>query len=131
MESFPSPIEGNLEGRQVTRIAAGHSHAAAITSNGELFTWGMQIDHEPKLETSLLHTKIVDVACGQNYTLALDEEGRVYSMGKGKTGVLGLASTKRTTIPTLVEGIPAGEKVVAMSAGWAHVACTTTSSSSE
>jgi len=126
MESLPRPIEGNLEGRKVKCIAAGHTHAAAVTSNGELFTWGMNIDHEPKLETSLLHTKIVEVACGQNYTLALDEEGRVYSMGKGKTGVLGLASTKRTAYPILVEGIPAEEKVVTMSAGWAHVACITT-----
>lgn len=125
MESLPTPIEGLLEGRKVTRIAAGHSHAAAVTSTGELFTWGMHMDHEPKLENSLLHTKIIDVACGQNYTLALDQEGRLYSLGKGKTGVLGLASTKMTTQPILVEGIPAGEKVVTMSAGWTHVACTT------
>jgi alpha-tubulin suppressor-like RCC1 family protein len=125
MESLPRPIEGNLEGRHVTRVAAGHTHAAAVTSNGELFTWGMNYVHEPRLETSLLHTKIIDVACGQNYTLALDKQGRVYSMGKGKTGVLGLASTKRSAYPVLVEGIPAEEKVVTMSAGYAHVACTT------
>ena len=126
MESLPCPIEGDLEGRQVTRIAAGHTHAAAVTSNGELFTWGMNLTHQPKLETTLLHTRIVDVACGQNFTLALDAEGRVYSMGKGKTGVLGLASTtKATAYPILVEGIPAGEKVISMSCGWAHVACVT------
>eukprot|EP00804_Cyclotella_cryptica_P022038 CCRYP_000979-RA/>CCRYP_000979-RA protein AED:0.10 eAED:0.10 QI:261/1/1/1/1/1/2/1229/354 len=125
MESIPRPIEGDLEGRKVTRIAAGYTHAAAVTSNGELFTWGMNYTHEPKLESNLLHTKIVDVACGQNYTLALDENGRVYSMGKGKTGVLGLASTKSTAYPILVEGIPADERVVEMSCGWAHVACIT------
>lgn len=118
MESLPRPIEGNLEGRTVTRIAAGHTHAAAVTSDGALFTWGMNYTHEPKLETTLLHTKIVDVACGQNYSLALDEEGRVYSMGKGKTGVLGLASTKASAYPILVEGIPEDEKVVSMNCGW-------------
>lgn len=127
MESLPRPIEGQLEGRKVTRIAAGHTHAAAVTSDGALFTWGMNWVHEPKLETTLLHAKIVDVACGQNYTLALDEEGRVYSMGKGKTGVLGLASTKRSAYPVLVEGVPEGEKVISMSCGWAHAACTTES----
>ncbi|KAL3765189.1 hypothetical protein ACHAWU_010380 [Discostella pseudostelligera] len=125
MESLPRPIEGVLEGRSVTRIAAGHTHAAAVTSDGALFTWGMNYTHEPKLESTLLHTRIVDVACGQNYTLALDEEGRVYSVGKGKTGVLGLASTKVSAFPILVEGIPEDEKVVSMSCGWAHVACTT------
>ena len=125
MESLPRPIEGLLEGRNVTRIAAGHTHAAAVTSDGALFTWGMNYTHEPKLETTLLHTRIVDVACGQNYTLALDEEGRVYSFGKGKTGVLGLASTKVSAFPILVEGIPEDERVVSMSCGWAHVACIT------
>jgi len=127
MESLPRPIEGQLEGRKVTRIAAGHTHAAAVTSDGALFTWGMNWVHEPKLETTLLHAKIVDVACGQNYTLALDEEGRVYSMGKGKTGVLGLASTKTIAYPVLVEGIPEDEKVISMSCGWAHTVCTTES----
>jgi len=125
MESLPRPIEGNLEGRNVTRISAGHTHAAAVTSDGALFTWGMNYTHEPKLETSLLHTNIVDVACGKNYTLALDEEGRLYSMGKGKTGVLGLASTKVSNQPLLVEGIPDVEKVVSLSCGWSHVACAT------
>lgn len=124
MESIPLPVEGELDGRRVVRIAAGNSHSAAVTDDGALFTWGMHCMN-PKHETSLLHTKIVDVACGQNYTLALDEEGRVYSMGKGKTGVLGLASTKASAFPILVEGIPAEEKVVSMSCGWAHVACTT------
>jgi alpha-tubulin suppressor-like RCC1 family protein len=69
------------------------------------------------LESNLLHTKIVDVACGQNYTLALDEEGRVYSIVKGKTGVLGLASMKSSGFPVLVEDIPGEERVVGMSCG--------------
>ena len=125
MESLPRPVEGALEGRDVVRIAAGHSHAAAVTSDGSLYTWGMNYTHEPRLETTLLHARIVDVACGQNYTMAIDEDGRVYSMGKGKTGVLGLASTRASAYPILVEGIPEGERVVSMSCGWAHVACTT------
>ncbi|KAL3811017.1 hypothetical protein ACHAXA_010278 [Cyclostephanos tholiformis] len=125
MESLPRPVEGALEGREVVRIAAGHSHAAAVTSDGALYTWGMNYTHEPKLETTLLHARVVDVACGQNYTLALDEDGRVYSMGKGKTGVLGLASVRASAYPILVEGIPEEERVVSISCGWAHVACAT------
>lgn len=126
MESLPRPIEGFLEGRSVVRVAAGHTHAAAVTADGALFTWGMNFTHEPKLETTLLHTRIVDVACGQNFTLALDEGGRVYSMGKGsKTGVLGLASIRASAYGILVEGIPEDEKVVSMSCGWTHVAVST------
>jgi len=127
MESLPRPLEGDLLGRKVVRIAAGHTNAAAVTEDGHLYTWGMNYTHEPKLETTLLHAKIVDVACGKNYTLAVDEEGRLYSMGKGKSGVLGLASTKVSAFPVLVEGIPMDEKVVSMSCGWDHVACVTES----
>ena len=31
--------------------------------------------HEPKLESTVLHTKIVDVSRGENYAFALDQEG--------------------------------------------------------
>ena len=59
MESIPAPIEsGQLEGLQVTKIAAGHSHAACIVDSGRLFFWGMTLHLEPELVTSLLHTKV-------------------------------------------------------------------------
>lgn len=123
MESLPRPIESQLEGRRVTKVSAGHTHAACITDNGELFMWGSQIHFEPVLMTSLLHTRCVDVECGQNYTLAKGEDGKLYSFGKGKTGVLGQGSVRRLNEPTLVEGIGSNKKVVSMSAGFSHVAC--------
>uniref|UniRef100_A0A7S1YR06 RCC1-like domain-containing protein n=2 Tax=Ditylum brightwellii TaxID=49249 RepID=A0A7S1YR06_9STRA len=122
MEALPRVIEGNLEGRRVVKISTGHSHAAAVTDRGELFVWGSSIHWEPELMTNLLHTKIVDVACGQNYTIALAKDGTIYSFGKGKTGVLGQASKSNFPNPTLVEGL-ADKVVVSMSAGWNHVAC--------
>lgn len=35
----PKMIE-NLQGKHVREIACGSGHSAAITSNGELYTWG-------------------------------------------------------------------------------------------
>lgn len=122
MSALPSPIEGQLEGRVVKKIAAGHSHAAAVTDDGELFMWGSSVYLEPQLFPNLLHTEVVDVACGQDYTVALTKEGWLFSFGKGKTGVLGLASLKKANQPTLVEGLKE-KKVVDMSAGWKHFAC--------
>ena len=119
MSALPSPIEGQLEGRFVTKIAAGHSHAAAVTDDGELFMWGSSAYLDPHLFPNLLHTQVVDVACGQDYTMVLTKEGEVYTFGKGKTGVLGLASLKKANQPTLVEGLK-GKKVTEMSAGWKH-----------
>lgn len=123
MESIPAPIEsGQLEGLQVTKIAAGHSHAACIVDSGRLFFWGMTLHLEPELVTSLLHTKIVDVACGENYTIALGEDGNLYSMGQGKTGALGQASVKQLNQAQLIESL-VDKSVLSMSAGWKHVAC--------
>jgi alpha-tubulin suppressor-like RCC1 family protein len=122
MTSVPEPIEADeLVNRRVTKIAAGHSHAACITDNGELFYWGMTLHLEPVRVDALLHTKIVDVVCGQDYTLAVDHDGRMYSFGKGKTGVLGQGSVKRLNQPAVMEALENVE-VVQVSAGWKHAA---------
>ena len=122
MESMPVAVEGMLEGRKVVKMDAGYAHAAALTDKGELFIWGSVGQPQPELVTALGHTRIVDVTCGQDYTIALDHEGKIYSFGRGKTGVLGLASEKFAVEPTLVEGM-LGKKVVKLQAGWKHVAC--------
>lgn len=121
MESMPVPIEGMLEGRRVVKIAGGNSHAAALTESGELFLWGGTI-HLPELVTALVGVNVVDIVCGDGFTTVLDDEGKIYSFGNGKTGVLGLASEKRAAEPTVVEGL-LGKRVVKLSAGSKHVAC--------
>lgn len=71
---IPKKIE-TLSGKQVIHIACGSSHSAAITSKGELFTWGKgrygRLGHgnvddclKPKLVEALKNYKVTDVACG-------------------------------------------------------------------
>lgn len=122
MEPMPVPIEGMLEGRRVVKIDAGRAHAAAITDKGELFIWGMGQSLQPELVTSLGHIKVVDISCGEDYTMILDQDAKVYTHGFGKTGVLGLASQKKSMEPALVEGM-SNKKVLKISAGWKHAAC--------
>jgi alpha-tubulin suppressor-like RCC1 family protein len=123
MQAVPEPIETDeLANRKVIKIAAGASHAAAITESGELFFWGMSLHLEPVRVDSVLHTKIVDVACGQDYTLAIDEKGKMYSFGIGKTGVLGQGSAKRLNQAMLMEAFDK-KRIVQASAGYMHAAC--------
>ena len=120
---MPTPIESDeLLGRKVIKLAAGRSHAACITEGGELFYWGMSEYMEPERVSTLLHTKVVDVVCGKNYTIAQGEDGNVCSYGKGKTGVLGIPNSKTLSHPQHVEAL-ADKKVVSMSAGYDHAAC--------
>jgi len=119
----PGPIEADdLANRKVTHIAAGHSHAACTTEGGELFYWGLNVHLEPDLVTALLHTRIEKVVCGQDYTIALSEDGKLYSFGSGSSGALGQASVKLLNEATLMEAL--SEKTVSqVSAGWKHAAC--------
>lgn len=70
----------------------------------------------------MLFYQIVDVVCGENYTIALGEDGKLYSMGQGKTGVLGQASVKQLNQAQWIESL-ADKKILSISAGWKHVAC--------
>jgi alpha-tubulin suppressor-like RCC1 family protein len=123
MQSVPEPIDTDeLSNRKVIKIAAGHSHAAAITESGELFKWGMAVDLEPRRVDAMVHTRVVDVFCGEDYTLALDKDGHLYSFGQGKAGTLGAGSPKYLNTATLMEFFDKRE-VLSASAGWKHAGC--------
>ena len=73
----------------------------------------------PSLITPLGQIKISRISCGNNYTLAIDEKGNMFSWGFGKHGVLGIGNEKDKLKPTPVkENIK--EKVVFVDAGFAH-----------
>jgi alpha-tubulin suppressor-like RCC1 family protein len=124
MEQIPTPIDGDeLINRTVKKIAAGHSHAACISDSGEMFWWGMSLNLEPVRVAEVLHTKIVDVVCGQDYTMALSEDHHIYIWGAGKTGVLGVGSTTKTLHQAQMIKSLAEYEIESMSAGWTHAAC--------
>ncbi|MDE6107544.1 MAG: hypothetical protein K2F83_02575, partial [Oscillospiraceae bacterium] len=109
----------------VPMISAGQSHTLALTSAGEVYGWGdgnggalgaqnksLQYSPQPitiKQEngnyTTL--TGIVSVAAGDNFSLALTKDGRVYAWGDNQQGQLGVVSSLGTgntqiTEPSLV-----------------------------
>ena len=57
---------------------------------------------EPFLVKALADKKVVDIACGQQHTVALDEDGYVYVWGFGGYGRLGIGSQQDQLLPTLV-----------------------------
>jgi len=59
MANFPTTVESDeFMGRTVVKLAAGDHHSACVTSGGELFEWGMNVNLEPTLVNSLMHTKV-------------------------------------------------------------------------
>ena len=66
------------------------------------------------------------VACGADFTIALTENGDVWSMGEGAYGQLGLGTTEHQYNPAFVGGRDVfKEPVVLVAAGRTHTACVT------
>ena len=89
-----------------TCVAAGELHSAAITVDGDVYTWGDgfcgQLGHGdkrpitvPKQVTSggIDDECISNITCGSRHTIAITEDGECYTWGLGHFGVLGRSYT--------------------------------------
>ncbi|PWA24252.1 hypothetical protein CCH79_00017903 [Gambusia affinis] len=96
---------GCLNDVQVSCVVSGPcaAHSLLMTTEGKLWSWGRndkgQLGHgdtkrleAPKLIEGLADQVIVSAACGRNHTMALTEDGTVYSFGENKLGQLGQGS---------------------------------------
>ncbi|XP_011304625.1 E3 ubiquitin-protein ligase HERC2 [Fopius arisanus] len=111
----PRLIEA-FKSKRIRDIACGSGHSAAISSNGELYTWGLgeygRLGHgdtatqlKPKLVEALVGQRVIQIACGSKdaQTLALTEDGSVYSWGDGDFGKLGRGGSGGCYTPLLVD----------------------------
>jgi regulator of chromosome condensation len=86
----------NADQVSIVQVACGSAHSIALDSNGRVFSWGTYKDWEgkakfdksgnvqmrPKLMNGALKgKKIVSVAAGEDFELAVDSLGNVYEWG--------------------------------------------------
>ncbi|XP_017887257.1 E3 ubiquitin-protein ligase HERC2 [Ceratina calcarata] len=111
----PRLIEA-FKSKRIRDIGCGSGHSAAITSSGELYTWGLgeygRLGHgdtatqmKPKLVQALVGQRVIQVACGSRdaQTMALTADGSVYSWGDGDFGKLGRGGSDGCYTPLLVD----------------------------
>ncbi|KAK3585259.1 hypothetical protein CHS0354_006307 [Potamilus streckersoni] len=90
------PIGNNL----IKGVAMGTSHTAVVSVDGQCFTFGAnqfgqlgyQTDFNSKqgqMVKALQLYRIVRVACGDTFTVAVSEDGEIFSWGKSARGRLG------------------------------------------
>lgn len=98
----PRPVE-TLNGVEIIFAAAGEFHAAAVASDGNLYTWGLntygQLGHNDRVNrySPVLVSALADanvniswVSCGRSHTIAVSDFGEVFTWGSNEFGQLGL-----------------------------------------
>jgi len=91
----------HVDGR-ITEIHCGCHHSALLTDTGQMYTWGRNLDAQlgngARTKEALYPThinvgngtsKIMTVACGGDFTIAIDAMGKVWGWGSNQVGQLG------------------------------------------
>ena len=119
-----APVSGSLTG--VTAIAAGDSHALAVTSDGTVWGWGANgsgqlgdgsITNRPTPIQVPGLSDIFAVAAGASHSVALRRDGTVWTWGVNTSGQLGDGTTTQRKTPIQVPGLTG---VVGIASGRLH-----------
>jgi len=135
---------------RVESIAAGGITSAAVDDRGHLFTWGRaafggveptvlgygwveptglgyelgpvaECQLTPKRVDALSEDRVVGVALGRGFTLAVTDAGAVFSFGSSEYGALGHGLSTSEVLPRLIEALTeTGRRFVAVAAGNSH-----------
>ncbi|XP_018107775.1 probable E3 ubiquitin-protein ligase HERC6 isoform X2 [Xenopus laevis] len=130
-KSNNSSIEqiSSLEAQTIVDVSCGTNHSVAVCDEGEIYSWGdgsegqlgtgifSSKNFKPKRISGLSNTKIMQISCGNFHSVALSEDGRVFSWGQNKCGQLGLGSQIiNQATPQLVKSLK-GIPLVQVTAG--------------
>ncbi len=127
---------GIFKDKKIIAIAAGYKHALALTSKGKVYAWGandrgelgngsMQDEPAPvAVDTTgaIYGVKMVAIAAGTDFSLALASDGFVYAWGANSYGQLGnqIKADENTPMVVYYSGALRDKKVVAIAAGSHH-----------
>ncbi|KAJ3073173.1 hypothetical protein HDU98_002049 [Podochytrium sp. JEL0797] len=116
----------------IVKIACGGMHALALTSTGKILSWGAAdfigrftktLNWQPQpIELPDPPLEFIDVVCGECFSSALDQSGRIWAWGsfRDTTGSEHFTkTTPRQHSPTLLHP-PPKSKVVNIAAGESH-----------
>ncbi|KAG8663128.1 PH, RCC1 and FYVE domains-containing protein 1 [Manihot esculenta] len=131
---LPKALESTVV-LDVQNIACGGRHAALVTKQGEIFSWGEEsggrlghgVDYDvlhPKLIDALSNVNAEFVACGEYHTCVVTLSGDLYTWGDGthNFGLLGHGNEVSHWVPKRVNGPLEGIHVSSISCGPWHTA---------
>ncbi len=131
----PTFIE-SLQKEKIIDVSCAVGHTAVVTASGKLYTWGTDWEtysfcgciknYKPQKFMEFKDKNIVAVSCGFMHTVAVTDEGEVFTFGRNHKGQLGLGDDRDTARPTVIKSIK-NERIVSVSCGDYHTALVTDS----
>jgi alpha-tubulin suppressor-like RCC1 family protein len=128
-----TPIQISTPGVTWKAIAAGYSHACAITGQGSLKCWGSNAEgalgtgstspSQTATPTSNYQSSMswIDVSAGNDFTVALRADGTAWAWGTNGSGQLGAqSSASYTAVPFQCIAEETPSRYVSVAAGGAH-----------
>ncbi|KAI7844220.1 hypothetical protein COHA_002354 [Chlorella ohadii] len=124
---LPQPVLA-LQGKRVLRVACGAEHSLCATSDGEVFAFGWgrygnigdgesQDRHMPTKVKGLEGVQVAQVACGWRHSIAVDDQGAMYTWGWGAWAQLMHGDRNDVYIPKRVAAV---SDVALVAGGWRH-----------
>ncbi|TQD77562.1 hypothetical protein C1H46_036916 [Malus baccata] len=138
MDSFVPKVLESAVVLDVQSIACGGRHAAFVTKQGEVFSWGEELGgrlghgvdadvSHPKLIDALKNMNIELLACGEYHSCAVTLSGDMYTWGASNSNfaLLGHGSQSSQWVPKKLNGPLEGIHVSSVSCGPWHTAVVT------
>ncbi|XP_010263146.1 PREDICTED: uncharacterized protein LOC104601488 isoform X2 [Nelumbo nucifera] len=119
----------------VDNVACGEYHTCAVTTSGDLFTWGdgthnagllghgTDVSHwiPKRVSGPLEGLQVLSVACGTWHSALATSTGRLFTFGDGTFGVLGHGNRETIAYPREVQSL-SGLKTIKVACGVWHTA---------
>ena len=127
VHATPRPVTG-LGG--ITAVAAGDTHSLALRQDGTVWAWGANDDGQlgsqpsdrPRASPAAIPTlrHVAAVAAGAGFSVALKDDGTVWTWGLDDRGQLGLGAHAAARIVSAPTRVPGLSDIIAIAAGRDH-----------
>ena len=115
-------ILGFMRHLAVLDVALGPEHAVLLTRDGHVYTWGIgssgKLGHgglwdetEPRLVETLAKRRSIVIACGEQHTIAITDNGSLWTWGDNRFGQLGHGNVRDMGTPCRVLKLESFDRV--------------------